>query len=334
MTTAYAAMRDRLLVVDDPADPAVSRRLDGFSLECVHVAPERPDRVFVGTFGSGLQRSTDGGDTFERVGGGDIGPDAVMSVATSPRDPDVIWAGTEPSRVYRSTDGGDTWEHRDGLADLPSADEWSFPPRPDTHHVRWIEPDPYDPDHLYVGVEAGALVQTHDAGETWEDRRPTARRDTHTITTHPEAPGHAWVAAGDGYAETRDGGDSWLQPQEGLDHRYCWSVAVDPDDLETVLVSAAHSARSAHNAARAESYVYRRREGERWRRLKETGLPVGEGVVRAVLERGDDAGEFYAVTNRGLFHTDDAGKSWSTVPIDWPSALESQAPRGLALVHA
>ncbi|EMA51051.1 WD40/YVTN/BNR-like repeat-containing protein [Halococcus salifodinae] len=360
MPTIHAAMRNGLLVavrddvaehdgattdgvVSDGAVPGdawrTTRRLAEHDLECVAVHPASPDRVFVSTFDAGLHRSEDGGESFERVGQGTIG-EHVMSLAVDPESPETVWAGTEPSAVYRSTDGGVSWEHREGLTDLPSSSEWSFPPRPDTHHVRWIEPDPHDSGHLYVGIEAGALIETHDAGETWEDRVETARVDNHSLTTHPDAPERAWSAAGDGYAETHDAGETWVHPQEGLDHRYCWSVAVDPADPDTVLLSSASGPRSAHNTDTAESYVYRKRGdsptatggGVSWERLDDRGLPTGEGVVRAVLAPGAAAGEFYAVNNRGLFFTTDAGDSWTRLGVEWPAAFESQTPRGLAVL--
>lgn len=322
---AYVALDDRMLVVDDlENDPAASERLVGHDFECVAAVPETPERVFVGTVDSGLQRSTDGGDTWEVVGEFD---DRVTSVTVSPHDADVVWVGTEPSAVYRSTDAGETWTHRGGLTDLPSADRWSFPPRPHTHHVRWLAVDPHDPETVYVAVEAGAFVWTTDAGETWEPHPEGARRDNHTLATHPDAPGRVYVAAGDGYAESDDGGETWTYPQEGLDHRYVWGLAVDAADPGGVVVSAAHGARSAHTPGRADASVYRRTDGH-WERAMD-GL--SEGAVRAVLASGPRGGAFVAVTNRGLFVTDDGARSWDST-IDWPAAYESQVGRGLAVV--
>ncbi|QCJ47199.1 MULTISPECIES: WD40/YVTN/BNR-like repeat-containing protein [Haloprofundus] len=327
MTTQYAALRNVLLVVrGGPGEWLVDKRLADHDIECVAAVPD--GRVaFCGTFDAGLWRTDTEGQTWHRVGDETL-TDPVMAVAVDPTDPERVWAGTEPSAVYRSTDGGDTWEQCEGLTDLPSAEEWSFPPRPDTHHVRWIEIDPSNADHLYVGIEAGALVQTRDGGETWEDRVPSARRDNHSLTTHPDAPDRVWSAAGDGYAESDDGGETWDHPQEGLDHRYCWSVAVGRE-ARNVLVSAASGARSAHNADAAESYVYRRRKGENWTRLD--GLPTGKGVTRPVLAT-DDNGSFYALSNRGLFRSQNSGKSWNRVDIPWPEAYETQTARGLAVI--
>ncbi|MFB6070964.1 MAG: WD40/YVTN/BNR-like repeat-containing protein [Halanaeroarchaeum sp.] len=332
MPALFVAYEDRLLRVGRFEDGWQSDRvLAGPNVEGVAAHPETAETVFCATFDRGLQRSTDAGDDWERVGEDVIDPTAVTAVAVDPTDPDVVYAGTEPSRVYRSSDRGDTWRHAAGLTDLPSEPQWSFPPRPETHHVRWIEVDPTAPGRVYVSIEAGAIVRTEDGGETWTDRVASAPRDAHWLATHEDAPGRAWVAAGDGYAETDDGGDTWEQPMDGLAARYCWSLAVDPGDPDTVLLSAASGPRTAHRPDAAESFLYRRRDGEDWTRLGD-GFPDGEGVLRPVVAPGFDGGEFFVASNRGLYRTPDAGDSWATFDADWPPTLASQTPRGIAVV--
>ncbi|PSP34183.1 hypothetical protein BRC64_01445 [Halobacteriales archaeon QH_10_67_22] len=336
--TVYAALDDRLLVVDVAPDreARASERLVGRDFEAVAASPDRPDRAFAGTVESGIQRTTDGGDTWERVA--DIG-DRVTSLAVAAGDPDLVWAGTEPSAVYRSTDGGGSWTSLAPLTDLPSASKWSFPPRPHTHHVRWIEPDPRSPDRLYVAIEAGALVRTTDGGETWLDRPVDARHDNHTLATHPDAPGRVYAAAGDGYAQSADGGDTWTHPQDGLGHRYVWGLAVPRSDPDTVVVSAARGPRSAHTVNTAEACVYRTtgadRAGQdgdppRWS-VAMDGLPDPEGTVRSVLAAAGGA-RLYALNNRGLYRSPDAGASWDRLDLDWPESYERQTPRALAVV--
>ncbi|QCS41493.1 hypothetical protein [Natrinema versiforme] len=335
MTTVLVALRDRLLVCTGDGSAAgdwtTTARLEGHDLECVAADPDAPDRYVVGTFENGLFRSADGGETFERleIDSDALESDAVMSVTVSSHDPRVVYVGTEPSRIFRSRDGGDSWTHLEGLAALPSADEWYFPPRPHTHHVRWLEVDPFDPERLAVGIEAGAFVSTPDGGETWRERPPGSRRDNHSLATHPDREGRLYAAAGDGYAESDDGGRSWRRPEDGLAHTYCWSVVPDPGDPDRVLVSSASGASTAHTASRAESYVYRREDDGPWERLDDRGLPTGEGVVRAVFATTGEPGVVYAVNNRGLFATRDFGDSWTPIEIDWPAGLEAQSPRGL-----
>lgn len=329
MITLFVAMRDTILRVREKTHWEVAKKLQGRNLECVAVDPRAPDRIFCGTFESGLWRSTDGGESFTRLGAESIGHDSVMSLTISPHDADEIWIGTEPSTLYRSKDGGRTWNEKPGLTALPSADEWYFPPRPDTHHVRWIEIDPFDPDRVYVGIEAGAFVLSPDGGETWHERPAGARIDNHSLATHPGEPGRIYAAAGDGYAESTDGGETWDHPQQGLEHRYCWSVMPDPGDSDTVVLSSASGASAAHRIP-AESYLYRKQGEKPWERIT-SGIPTGDGVIRAVLA-APAPNTFYAVNNRGIFRSLDGAETWNEVKLSWPSRFSEQTPRGLAVL--
>src|ERR687887_29581 len=101
---------------------------------------------------------------------------------------------------------GSPWTELEALQDIPSRERWSFPPRPWTHHVRWIAPDPHDEQALLVGIELGGLMSSDDGGATFSDHRPGAKRDTHFVAWHPHAPGRAYQSAGDGAPWSDDGG--------------------------------------------------------------------------------------------------------------------------------
>jgi photosystem II stability/assembly factor-like uncharacterized protein len=300
----HAAFPDRVLTITD-GEVAASELAD---VECLAAAA---GNVFVGTRGGLYRRGEEG---FERVL-----DEHVTAVA---RGDGEWWVGTEPSAVYRSVDG-ETWQRLPDLTTLPSADSWSFPPRPATHRVRWLEPDPNRGGRWYVAIEAGALLRTDDGGETWRDRVAGAPRDTHELTTHPDAPGRLYCAAGDGYAESTDGGDTWTYPQDGLDERYCWSVAVDPADPEVRVVSGARSAMRAHRDG--VSSVYRRVGDDDWTRVDD--LPHGEGCYRAVVRAVGD-GRFLACSNRGVFRSDDGGVSWTERVAS--EAVPDAPPMGVA----
>src|SRR3954463_15844338 len=151
----FAATGDAVAMLDSLGGEAVDTtlNLEGRGVVSVAVDPVDPDRVFVGTFDRGIYRTRDGGETWRSVGSG-MADARVLSIAISPVDQadgnSVVYAGTEPSMLYRSEDDGMTWQSSPALSELPSASTWSFPPRPWTHHARWIAFHPIDPETIYV----------------------------------------------------------------------------------------------------------------------------------------------------------------------------------------
>jgi photosystem II stability/assembly factor-like uncharacterized protein len=334
MTTMYVAATDDLVVVTD-ADgrPQARADLEGTAPACLAADPHRPEDLWCGTVRAGLWHSADGGGAWERVGG-DLATASVSAVAVSPKEQvggrGVIYAGTDPSALYRSEDGGRSWEELRAMCELPSAPTWSFPPRPDTSHVRWIALDPIQVGLLYVCIEAGALLRSWDGGRTWTDRTPDGPYDTHTLAVHSLAPGRLYSAAGDGFmqhgrgfSESRDGGDTWERPDEGLDRNYLWGLAVDPDDPDTLVVSGAPSPQAAHAAPAGDSHVYRRSGAGPWRPVE--GLPEPSGTTAPVLASvPGQPGVFFAASNRGLHRSSDGGARWAPLSLD-PSGLVSTA---------
>jgi hypothetical protein len=289
--------------------------------QCLAIDPHRPQRVYCGTFDAGLWYSDDAGLSWQPVGHS-LPHQAVMAVAVSPLQVEngvgVLWAGTEPSALFRSVDGGRTWAEKSGLQAIPSKPTWSFPPRPWTHHVRWIEPDPNVTDRLFVGIELGGVMRSLDGGESWEDRKPNAQHDCHTLSTHPQAPGLLYETAGGGFAESHDGGTTWQRDDSGRHHHYLWGLAVDPGDPTTVVLSGSPGPRGAHNNETAEAQLYRRSGDEPWQPLT-AGLPGPKGTRAYVLATHRAVpGVFYAATNCDLYRSADGGVHWEKQQIAWP----------------
>lgn len=321
MASIAVVTRAALLIARRGSTWAVDEHLRGRSPGCFAIDPRHPTQVYCGTARAGLFRSRDSGRNWEPVGPG-IGHSIVTAVNVGPAEKadgfGIVYAGTEPSAVFRSGTGGDSWVDLAGLRALPSADTWSFPPQPRTHHVRWIEADASAEDRVFVAIEAGALVRTFDGGRTWRDRVRGGPYDTHTAATHSLAPGRIYSAAGDGYFESADAGDSWRSPEDGLKHLYLVGVAVDPADPDSVIVSATNGPGSAYWPQRAEAYVYRKIGRRRWE-LAMRGLPEAKGTtVSHFATHAGEPGVIYAANNRGLFRSDDAGRSWQVLDLPWP----------------
>jgi photosystem II stability/assembly factor-like uncharacterized protein len=364
-TKLLVAMQNSLLIVESSNNNGWKKSresLKGLSPQCVAFDPSSPNRAYCGTSGKGLYKTDDGGKTWDSFGkitvqkknekGNDnaanrgsnngITTADITSVSVSHLQGgrknkfNTVYVGTEPTALYKSEDGGESWERMSALNNLRSSSIWSFPPRPWTSHVCWIEPDKTNPDYIFVAIEAGALVQSHDGGKTWVDKADGGPYDTHTLATHKKTPKKLYSSAGDGYFESFDYGQSWKLPRKGLRHHYLAGLVVDSDDPNTVLISASQSAWEGQYIEDAKSVVYRRTTASEEWNLVSNGLPEPNGTIISVLAANPKvAGEFYALNNRGIFCSTELGISWEKITenkdIEWPKEYLSQHPRALAV---
>lgn len=168
----------------------------------------QPWYVRSGGPGSGIWKSTDGGDTWTRLSKGLPALIGKVGVAVSPANPDRVFAIVEAEQggLYRSDDAGASWRRLSGdrliqtrswyymkvFADPTNANVvWvlnapvlrsidggaTFATVPATHgdnHALWI--DPTDPQRMINGNDGGASVSL-DGGKSWsaQDNQPTAQ---------------------------------------------------------------------------------------------------------------------------------------------------------------
>jgi hypothetical protein len=305
MARLYAATGDAIARIDDASGGwTVELVLRGSGAQCLAVDPANADTVYAGLRERGVRRTTDAGRSWIDCA---LPEPGVFSLAVSAAD-GAVYAGTEPSRLLRSDDGGLTWRALDGLLELPSRPTWSFPPRPWTSHVRWIAPSPHDAELILVGIELGGLMRSTDGGKSWQDHRPGAQRDVHSLAWHPQVPDRAYEAGGGGAAWSEDAGESWHAADEGRDRHYTWSVAVDPDDPERWYVSASTGPYAAHGGQNPQARIYARRAGEPWRALA-GGLPEPLPAMPYALVVSD--GRLFAGLADGqIWESSDRGDTW------------------------
>ncbi|MCH8956505.1 T9SS type A sorting domain-containing protein [candidate division KSB1 bacterium] len=158
--------------------------------------------------GSGIWRSVDGGESWERLAGGLPEGMGKIGVAASPAKAGRVWAIVEAEGdeggLYRSDDGGDTWKqlNSDRLLHTRS---WYY---------MHVFADPVDENTVYV--MNAPFMKSIDGGKTFS-RIGVPHGDNHYLWINPNEP--RWmVNANDGGANVSfDGGASWFSALNGLD---------------------------------------------------------------------------------------------------------------------
>src|SRR5262249_8473139 len=93
--------------------------LAGTNIRTLVVDPVTPATVYVATYGSGVQKSTDGGATWTSVNNGALPPGTayVNGLAIDPIDPQTLYVSA--GGVYKTTNGGQSWSALDtGLTNI------------------------------------------------------------------------------------------------------------------------------------------------------------------------------------------------------------------------
>ena len=205
---------------------------DGRTLLAAMYQRRRRAFAFAGSGpGSGVWRSTDGGDTWERVTAGlpttEMGR---IGLDLSKSDPRIVYAVVEAragtrvtergdtvrtpgSGVYRSDDGGASWTFRSATNPRPS-------------YFSKIRVDPRDPERVWLG--GVALTMSTDGGRTFttDSVAQHAHADHHAIWIDPANPEHVLLGNDGGVYSSRDRGRTWIY-HDNLPIAQFYDIAID-----------------------------------------------------------------------------------------------------------
>lgn len=187
--------------VDIAIDPKNPKRI--YAAMWDHV--RYPNNRLYGGEGSGIYRSTDGGNTWEQLTNGlpasdkDLGR---IGIAVSPTQPDRLYAITIKTDgyyegFYISENGGDTWTKQEVTRTFSNAQSsfgWWF-------GRIWV--DPNDEKHVFVaGVN---MMESKDGGKTWTSSRGI-HADQHAVVWDPKQPGRVYVGNDGGVYRSEENG--------------------------------------------------------------------------------------------------------------------------------
>src|SRR3954454_593525 len=179
-------------------------------------SPVDPNRLYVsqtsGWFGQIIQRSSDGGKTWERPGTPNREPNT---------NPEGIPKAESNNFVYEGNPGTHQWY--DG-----KQHPWEF------KRVWHLEPSLTDAHTVYAGIEDAAIFRSTDGAQNWKELSGLRGHGTgpkwqpgaggmclHTIILDPQNPQRIWIAiSAAGAFRTDDGGQTWKPINRGLRSQY------------------------------------------------------------------------------------------------------------------
>ena len=329
----------------------------GWEIYHLKGSPVNPDRIYAsqssGWFGQVVQRSSDGGKTWEPVDheftydgvpgthqwyDGTPHPwefKRVWHMEPSLTEADTVYAGIEDAALFRSTDAGQTWQELAGLRGHGSGPHWQ--PGAGGMCLHTVILDPSDPGRIYIAISAAGAFRTDDGGATWKPINRGLRSGTmpdptaevghcvHHVAMHRSRPGVLFMQKHWDVMRSDDAGDSWREVSGDLPSDFGFAIDVHAHEPETVYVVPILSD-SYHYPPDGKLRVYRSRTGgNEWEPLGD-GLPQKDCYVNVLrdamaVDTLDSCGVYFGTTGGQVYASSDAGDHWMPIVRDLPAVL-------------
>ncbi len=329
----------------------------GWEIHHVKGSPADPNRLYAaqssGWFGQLIQRSNDGGKTWEPVDNKfvyDGVPGTHQSVDGTPHpwefkrvwhlepsltDPDTVYAGVEDAALFRTTDGGQSWRELSGLRGHGSGPRWQ--PGAGGMCLHTILLDPSVPGRMFIAISAAGVFRSDDAGETWRpinrglkseyipDPNADVGHCVHRIAQHRLRPDVLFMQKHWDVMRSDDAGESWHEVSGNLPSDFGFVIEVHAHEPETIYVVPIKSD-SEHFPPDGKLRVYRSRTGgNEWEALT-NGLPQSDCYVNVLrdamaVDSLDSCGVYFGTTGGQVYASADAGDTWTPIVRDLPAVL-------------
>jgi photosystem II stability/assembly factor-like uncharacterized protein len=329
----------------------------GWEIYHLKGSPVDPNRVYASQssswFGQQIQRSNDGGQTWEPVGSkfvyegvpgthqwydGTPHPwefKRVWHLEPSLTDPDTVYAGAEDAALFRTTDAGQTWQELSGLRCHGSGPRWQ--PGAGGMCLHTILLDPSNPERIFIAISAAGAFRTDDGGLTWRPINKGLRSEyipdptaevghcVHRIAMNRSRPGVLFMQKHWDVMRSDDAGDTWHEISGNLPSDFGFVVDVHTHEPDTVYVVPIKSD-SEHYPPEGKLRVYRSRAGgNEWEALTK-GLPQSDCYVNVLrdamaIDSLDQCGVYFGTTGGQVYASADAGDSWNPIVRDLPAVV-------------
>ena len=329
----------------------------GWEIYHMKGSPANPDRIYAsqssGWFGQVIQRSDDGGKTwnavdnkfaYDGIPGTHMWYDGtphpwefkrVWHVEPSLNDPDTVYAGIEDAALFKSTDGGASWKELSGLREHGTGPRWQ--PGAGGMCLHTILIDPKNPDRIFIAISAAGAFRTDDGGKTWKPINrglrsefmpdPTAEvgHCVHRIALHPSRPGVLFMQKHWDVMRSDDAGDNWTEVSGNLPTDFGFVIDVHAHEPETIYVVPIKSD-SEHFPLDGKLQVYRSRSGgNEWEALT-NGLPQSNCYVNVLrdamaIDSMDECGVYFGTTGGQVYASANSGDTWEPIVSHLPAVV-------------
>jgi photosystem II stability/assembly factor-like uncharacterized protein len=329
----------------------------GWEIYHVKGSPVNPNRLYAsqssGWFGQKVQRSDDGGKSWEPVNDafaydGETGTHQwydgtqhpwefkrVWHFEPSLRDADTVYAGVEDAAIFKSTDGGNSWHELKGLRTHGTGPKWQ--PGAGGMCLHTIVQDASHPGRLYIAISAAGAFRSDDDGKSWtpinrglkSEFMPEPEAEVghcvHRIAMHPSKPDTLFMQKHWDIMRSDDGGASWREVSGNLPTDFGFPIAVHAHEPETIYVVPIKSD-SEHFPPDGKLRVWRSKTGgNEWQELK-NGLPEKDCYVNVLrgamsIDTLDSCGIYFGTTGGQVYCSPDGGDTWQAIVRDLPAVL-------------
>ena len=320
-------------------------------------SPVDPDRIWAsqsgGWFGQIVQRSDDGGRSWNAVGN-DFTYDGVPGthqwydgtphpwefarvwhLEPSLTDHDTVYAGVEDAALFKTTDGGQTWAELSGLRKHGSGPQWQ--PGAGGMCLHTILLHPTDEQRIFTAISAAGAFRSDDGGASWlainqgltsegiPDPDAEVGHCVHNLAMHPSRPDTLFMQKHWDVMRTDDAGASWYEISGDLPTDFGFPIDVHAHEPETLYVVPITSD-YLHVPPDGKLRVYRSRTGGgEWEPLTR-GLPQEHCYVNVLrdamaVDTLDQCGIYFGTTGGQVYASPDAGDHWSPIVRDLPAVL-------------
>jgi hypothetical protein len=329
----------------------------GWEIYHLKGSPKNPDRLYAsqssGWFGQMVQRSDDGGKSWEAVGNqftydgipgthqwydGTQHPwefKRVWHFEPSRHDPETVYAGVEDAALFRTRDGGKSWSELSGLRNHETGSRWQ--PGAGGMCLHTILEHPTNKERMFVAISAAGAFRTDDGGQTWRpvnrglhsefipDPHAEVGHCVHRIAMHPSRPDVLFMQKHWDVMRSDDAGETWKEVSGNLPTDFGFPIDVHAHEPETIYVVPIKSD-SEHFPLEGKLRVYRSRTGgNEWEALT-NGLPQRDCYVNVLREAMavdalDQCGVYFGTTGGQVYASTDAGDTWEPIVRDLPPVL-------------